>query len=389
MCGARGVGLEPGPGQATARAPDWVQFRHTGPDPGRRARQRLLWATHGRIFCWPAHFSCSQPARRDRTIVSVDKQATRHHLLQNCNSATFQTLGYSPDNDLVLANTSHHSWPSPGHLCEIQREISKTEQEKPKDWSCLHITVFVICSTLRPHCACCQLLFASQAHSQAPSARPRPAPAVSPVCGVCKPSLESRPDPRDQAADTGPSLNDWGDLNFGLRSVIVTQRWRRRATCSASAPASGSLATHSPASSPASPAASLSSLTLTEAGWICRCLAPAPPAPPCPTCGPSYGVTSQSKFSPDYLATLFIKYGKSLAKARLSRFLLCPAAQLWPERNQYCKNKTRIHFEQIALLEREKKTERDAEESEFPLVMSQVWIVLTLSSLNGIIPSPS
>ena len=40
VCRARGVGLEPGPGRSLARAPDRVQFRHTGPDPGRRARQR-------------------------------------------------------------------------------------------------------------------------------------------------------------------------------------------------------------------------------------------------------------------------------------------------------------------------------------------------------------
>ena len=43
-----------------------------------------------------------------------------------------------------------------------------------------------------------------------------------------------------------------------------------------------------------------------------------------------------------------------------------------PQRNQYCKNRTRIFFEQIALCEREKQSERDAEESEFPLVTSEV-----------------
>lgn len=125
---ARGVGLEPGPGRSTARArgPSAVPTHGARPgETGETETETLTGATHGRIFCWPAHFSCSQPARRDRTIVSVASQATRHHLLQNCNSATF---GYSPDNDLVLAKylTSPVTEPrSP--VCKIQREIFKTE----------------------------------------------------------------------------------------------------------------------------------------------------------------------------------------------------------------------------------------------------------------------
>ena len=129
MCGVPGprCGVRAGPRPQLGPGPGPSAVPTHGARPGETGETETerRAATHGRIFCWPAHFSCSQPARRDRTIVSVDDQATRHHLLQNCNSATF---GYSPDNDLVLAKylTSPVTEPrSP--VCKIQREIFKTE----------------------------------------------------------------------------------------------------------------------------------------------------------------------------------------------------------------------------------------------------------------------